>query len=650
MSCLRMLIALLSTLSVALAETLVSPDGNIHVETGLESGRPFYQVVRNGDKVLDRSFIGIKATSTDGDLVCTAEDWEKLMVTYRQIHTTWKPAVGKRSLVRDHCHEMTMHLGSSKADRIRLNVVFRAYDEGIAFRYLLEPEPAVNEWPTIRITGDQTEFAFVDDHQAWSYRHENRPFGPDRLTALTGRKGYPVVMRSDAGYWLAIAEAALTGVDYFDVVFSGQDLTARLHVDPSLIALPFKTPWRVLMLADDPKSFLDSDLLVNLSPPPFGDFTWVKPGLSVWDWRVWGFQAPDGFEYEMGFPAWKRMIDFASDQGIPYLLLDANWYGPEHSDLSNPFQGGLAAQVRQALDYGKQQNVGLILYLNDAASRNFQIEEIVAAYARWGAAGIKYGFMKGSGQEKVIKTERIVRACAENKLLVNFHDGPIPPTGHERTWPNWNTREYIHAQTDGHRTHLPGDFVHMAYVQALVGPVDGNHGLFDYESTGTERPPSFGGLYSTIVAEVARTLILYSGLTVLPDAPEAYQKYPDIFRFIKAQVQPWQQSRTLQGEFGKWITTMRQSAEGRYLVATATDEEPRRVKIPLDFLPPGPFKATVFSDAEDAHYRDNRVAYDIRVLEVTAKNTIHAKLAPGGGHAILLSPNFACPDEHRLDL
>lgn len=88
--------------------------------------------------------------------------------------------------------------------------------------------------------------------------------------------------------------------------------------------------------------------------------------------------------------------------------------------------------------------------------------------------------MKGSGQEKVLKTERIVKACAENKLLVNFHDGPIPPTGHELTWPNWNTREYIHAQTDGHRTHLPGDFVHMAYVQAMMGPVDGNHGLFDY--------------------------------------------------------------------------------------------------------------------------------------------------------------------------
>jgi len=444
------------------------------------------------------------------------------------------------------------------------------------------------------------------------------------------------VMRSDTGHWLAIAEAALTGMDYFDVFFSGKDVTARLHVDPSVVWLPFATPWRVLMMSDDPKTFLDSDLLVNLSPPPVGDFSWVKPGLSVWDWRVWGFVAPNGFEYEMGFPAWKRMIDFGSAEGIPYLLLDANWYGPEHSDLSNPFQGGLAAQVRQALDYGKQRNVGLILYLNDAASRKFQIEDIVAAYARWGAAGIKYGFMKGSGQEKVLKTERIVKACAENKLLVNFHDGPIPPTGHERTWPNWNTREYIHAQTDGHRTHLPGDFVHMAYVQAMMGPVDGNHGLFDYTSTGPERPPSFGGLYSTIVAEVARTLILYSGLTVLPDAPEPYQQHTELFQFIKAQIQPWQQSRTLQGEFGKWITTMRQSADGRYLVATATDEEARRVEISLDFLPAGHFEATVFSDAKNAHYRNNRVAYDIRKSKVTAKDVIQATLAPGGGHAILI--------------
>jgi alpha-glucosidase len=340
----------------------------------------------------------------------------------------------------------------------------------------------------------------------------------------------------------------------------------------------------------------------------------------------------------MGFEAWKRMIDFAHKHEIPYLLLDANWYGPEHSDLSNPFQGGLAAQVKQALEYGKEREVGLILYLNDAASRNYQVEEILEAYASWGAVGIKYGFMKGTGQNKVLKTERVVRACAENQLLVNFHDGPIPPTGHERTWPHWNTREYIHAQTDGHRTHLPGDFVHMAYVQSLAGPVDGNHGLFDYESTGPERPPQFGGLYSTIVAEIARTLVLYSGLTVLPDAPEAYAAHPELFSFITAQKQPWQQSRTLQGEFGKWITTMRQAVDGNFLVATATDEEGREVEVSLEFLPDGRFEATIFEDAEDAHYRTNRVAYSIRKKVVTSSDVISAVLAPGGGHAVLLRP------------
>lgn len=353
---------------------------------------------------------------------------------------------------------------------------------------------------------------------------------------------------------------------------------------------------------------------------------------------MWGYVAPDGFTYEMGFESWKRMIDFASEKEIPYLLLDANWYGPEHSDLSNPFQGGLAKQVRKALDYGKQRKVGLILYLNDAASRNFQIEEIVEAYARWGAVGIKYGFMKGSGQEKVIKTERVVKACAKHKLFVNFHDGPIPPTGHERTWPHWNTREYIHAQTDAHRTHLPGDFVHMAYVQALTGPVDGNHGLFDYESPGPERPPQFGGLYSTIVAEIARTLILYSGITVIPDAPEAYQAHPELFSFLAAQKQPWQQSCTLQGEFGKWITTMRQAANGHFLVATATDQNSRVVKIAMDFLPAGDFEATLFSDAKDAHYKTNRVAYQIRKQKVSSADVITAVLAPGGGHAILTRP------------
>ncbi len=618
------------------SESVQSPDGQIRVEVGLDQGQPWYQVSRAGRSIIKRSGLGLTVTTDEATPQNKTPQWTLTQTESRDFDQTWQPVVGKRETVRNHYRELSISLQCEAAHPQTRLIQFRVYDEGVAFRYDV---PADADGPTsVRFADDQSQVALTGDHQVWSYRHERRPFGPEPVSKIQGARGYPVVMQSDAGYWLAITEANLTGMDFFDVRFPGDSQTLEIHIDSSAVTLPFRTPWRVIMISDNPSDFVNSDMLVNLSPPPQGDFSWVQPGLSLWDWRVWGYKTKDGFTYEMGFESWKRLIDFAAEKDIPYLLLDANWYGPEHSNLSDPFKGGMAAQVKQALDYGKANDVGLILYLNDAASKNFVIEDIVEAYGRWGAVGIKYGFMKGAHQEKVLKTERIVKACAANKLFVNFHDGPIPPTGHERPWPHWNTREYVHAQTDAHRTHLPGDFVHMAYVNTITGPIDGNHGLFDYETPGPERPPQFGGLYSTIVAECARTLILYSGLTVLPDAPEAYRAHPKLFDFIASQKQPWKQSRILGGEFGKWISIMRQATDGTWLVATATDEDGRTVTIPLDFLPEGDYQAILYSDAKDAHYKTNRVAYDITTQKVNAKTTIQAVLAPGGGHAMQIKP------------
>jgi alpha-glucosidase len=556
----------------------------------------------------------------------------------RSVDEYWTSVVGKRSRIHNRFNELSLDTVCDDGSQ-RMGIVFRAFNEGVAFRYVLgagDSEPR-----RVTVVQDLSELNFIQkDARVWSYQKEQRPRGPERVSTFSGRRQYPVVVQGGGAHWLAIAEAALHDFDAFDLAFTEGESKARFTIDPCHVSTPFKTPWRVIMIAESPGALVDSDLLVNLSPSPEGDFSWVRPGVALWDWRAWGHQAKDGFTYDLNIESWKRFIDFAAAKEIPYLLLDANWYGPEHSTLSDPFQGGKAAQVKQALDYGKEKGVGLILYLNDQASVNFSIEEIAKAYAEWGAVGIKYGFMKGKGQEKVRKTERIVEACAKNKLLVNFHDGPIPPTGHERTWPNWNTREYVHAQSDAKRAHSPGDFVHMAYLNTIAGPIDGNHGLFDHEHSLEQRPRIFQQVDSTIVAEAARTLILYSGLTVIPDSPDAYQEHPELFEFIAAQKQPWQQSRTLAGEFGQWITTMRQAQDGAYLVATATDESARTVELPLDFLEPDTtYEMTVFQDAGDAHYQTNRSAYTVGHREVTAGDTVEAQLAPGGGHCLMIKPS-----------
>ena len=221
----------------------------------------------------------------------------------------------------------------------------------------------------------------------------------------------------------------------------------------------YKSAWRVVFCGNTPGELVDSHLLEVLNPDPDGgmDFSWVKPGVALWDWRINGAQW-GGFTYSMNYPSWIRMVDFAAEQGFAYLVLDANWYGPEFESDSDPVKGEKANDVRRLIRYAKQKGIGIWLYLNDVAGRNYSLEETLKQYEAWGASGVKYGFMTGTDEEKNIKTRNITEVCARHKLLVDFHDYPVHPYGQMRTWPNAITREYCKAQLDGHDIFYPKTF------------------------------------------------------------------------------------------------------------------------------------------------------------------------------------------------
>ena len=153
------------------------------------------------------------------------------------------------------------------------------------------------------------------------------------------------------------------------------------------------------MYGKHPGTLVDSHIIELLNPEPSGDFSWVKPGVAVWDWRADG-AVWDGYTYRMSYDSWVRLVDFASEEGFCYLVLDANWYGPEHEAESNPLTGDKASDVRRIIQYAKGKGVGVWLYLNDVGGRKYPIEETLKQYSSWGAAGIKYGFMRGSQTEK----------------------------------------------------------------------------------------------------------------------------------------------------------------------------------------------------------------------------------------------------------
>jgi len=440
-----------------------------------------------------------------------------------------------------------------------------------------------------------------------------------------------MTIKAGKNHYMAVHEAnLLTGEPLVLQSKKGEQLFS-VASKPEMLSTGYTSAWRVILYGTTPGVLVDSHLieLLNPDPNPKYDFSWVKPGVAVWDWRINGAEW-EGFKYTMSYPSWIRMIDFASEEGFKYLVLDANWYGPEFASASNPTEGDKAKEVQKLIAYGKSKGVGIWLYLNDVGGRKYPIEKTLKQYADWGAAGVKYGFMRGTQEEKNPWTQKITELCAKNHLLVDFHDGPVHPYGQLRTWPNAITREYCHAQLDGHHVFVPSTFVTTVYVNMVAGPVDMDNGMFDLRQGHTTRVDESQPVPSTLASEAARTLITFSGVTILPDIPEYYKKYPVLLDFLASQKMPWKESRTLAGEIGEYIVMMRQTDDA-YLVGAATNESGREINLPLSFLEQGSYKAEIVEDGDQANYLTNRETIKISSKTVNNKDSLHLKLAPGGG-------------------
>jgi alpha-glucosidase len=245
--------------------------------------------------------------------------------------------------------------------------------------------------------------------------------------------------------------------------------------------------------------------------------------------------------------------------------------------------------------------------------------------------------MRGNPAEKNAWTRKITELCAQNHLLCNFHDGPVHPYGQMRTFPNAVTREFCHAQLDAHRVFVPSTFVTSVFVNMVAGPIDMNNGMFDLRQGKTTRVDESQPVPSTLVSEAARTLIVFSGVTIIPDIPEFYRKYPDLLKFIASQKMPWLESKTLSGEIGEYIVMARQANNGTWLVGAATNESPRELNIPLSFLKSGKYKVTIIQDGDSAHYLTNREVSKTETKVLQASDKVLVKLAAGGGACLLIT-------------
>ena len=596
-----------------------------------EDGELAYTFKLDNNVVLDSSRLGYRLAN---GLELPASGWKIEAVKQASFDGEWTPLWGKRQKVKDQYNQMIVLLKDEHKETglNQLEIVFRLYNDGLAFQYRI-PNIIVDE----EVQKELTEFKFVTDPICWFYNGENANYGPVNLTAVETDRPSNVTLQCEDDLFLNIHEANLMTGD--PLVFHSQKGENSLTVASSAgesgrLKDGYVSAWRVILAGKTPGALVDSHLieLLNPDPDPSMDFSWVKPGVAVWDWRIDGAEWGD-FTYSMSYPSWIKMVDFSAEQGFKALVLDANWYGPEFESESDPIKGDKAKDVQRIIAYGKEKGVGVWLYLNDVGGRQYPIEETLKQYGDWGAAGVKYGFMRANAEEKNLRTQMITKLCAESKLLVDYHDGPVHPYGQMRTWPNAVTREFCHAQLDAHRVFDPSTFCTTVFVNMVAGPLDMNNGMFDLRQGNTTRVDENQPVPSTLVSEAARTLIVFSGVTILPDIPEYYQKYPELLDFISSQKMPWVESKTLDGKIGEYIVMMRQTDDA-YLVAAATNEEGRTIELPLSFLGSGTYQVNIIEDGQDAHYLTNRESWNSTTQKVTSADQITLTLAPGGGSCL----------------
>lgn len=608
---------------------LSSPNGNLELILRLSEESELSYSFKAGKRLLiDNSPLGY---AIENKSAIPSAGWKLNNLKQNSVSSVWEPVWGKRALVPEKYNEVILDFQGSDASVLHsLRLEVRAYDDGIAFRYSVPS----SEKNTAKATAELTNFNFAGDYTAWFYNGERPNIGPEKLSETNGKRFPVMTIMTDANDFLAIHEADLTtGYPLVLESKTGSNVFSVLSV-PGALEPGFHSAWRVILYGKTPGTLVDSHLIELLNPPADGDFSWVKPGVALWDWRINGAQV-DGFTYAMDYPSWVRMVDFAAENNIRHFVLDANWYGPEHLSTSDPVKGDKAADVMKLIKYGKSKDVGIWLYLNDVGGRKYPIEETLKQYGDWGASGIKYGFMNGSPAEKNVWTRKITELCAQNHLLCDFHDGPVHPYGQMRTFPNAVTREFCHAQLDAHRVFVPSTFVTSVFVNMVAGPIDMNNGMFDLRQGKTTRIDENKPVPSTLVSEAARTLIVFSGATIIPDIPEYYRKYPDLLHFISSQKMPWLESKTLGGEIGKYIIMARQASDKIWLVGAATNEDSRELDIPLSFLSSGKFEVTIIQDGDNAHYLTNREVMKVQKHTLKSKDKVSVKLAPGGGACLI---------------
>jgi alpha-glucosidase len=609
--------------------TVTSPDGQAAIRIAPDGAS--YVVTRGAETVIASSPLGLDFDGQPplGEL---ALENVTTSTTDRKI-----PLVAtKASVARDHYRAATLVFRERAQGARRLLVDVRAYDDGVAFRYRIDgAEP-------VRLRGEKTAFVPAGDPECLVSVAEGAhevPFARRKISQLRDNEGYdvPVVCTSPSGRTAyAITQSHLEGYTGASLWREGAGLRVHLSGVPGRAAPVYEshgglqTAWRVVMLGNRPGDLIASNVVGNLNPPPQGDFSWVKPGKAAWDW--WSGPLV-GMKPDMA--AYRRFIDFAAASGFPYYLIDAGWAQGSGgccdalptTDITRAADGiDMPALVRYAAGKG----VGLILWAHWEHVRK-RMDEVLDTYARWGIKGVKIDFMNRDDQQVVDFYQRVAAATARRHLLLDLH-GAYVPAGLQRTYPNFITQEGVMgAEWDKMKTTItPEHNLMLPYTRMLAGPMDYTPGGFRNGTPATFAVHAVLPLVQNSRGqELAKYVVYESPLQMVSDDPDAYRD-AEGFDFIRRVPTAWDETRFLSGEPGRDIVLARRLGQAWYVGAMSAADAATTKRVPLDFLPAGRYRATVWEDGATP----NNVKR--RDVDVTARDALTLQLAAAGGAAIIL--------------
>ena len=692
-----------------MAQSVKSPDGNVELKFSLTgNGRPTYEMTYKGKAVVKPSHLGLelakdKHASKGENETDLMEGFSMKDSSTSTFDETWKPVWGETSTIRNHYNELTVSLVQAVSNR-NIIIRFRVYDDGMGLRYEFPQQKELNYF---LIKEERTQFAMAGNHKAWwvagDYDTQEYPTMTSKLSDIRYLMDDAIVwgnssqtpfsptgvqtslqMKTDDGLYINIHEAACIDYATMHLNLDDKKMVFESWLTPDATGLkgcmqtPCQTPWRTVIVSDDARDMLASNLILNLNEPcALEDVSWIKPMkfCGIW-WEM--IVGKSSWHYTDEYPSVKlgqldyskakpngrhlannkdvrRYIDFAAANGIDQVLVEgwnegwedwANMWKWDVFDFITPYPD---FDIKALNEYAHSKGVRLMMHHETSSSvTNYErwMEQAYSLMNKYGYTAVKSGYVgdiipRGDHHYSQSMNNHYlyaVKEAAKHKVMVNAHEA-TRPTGICRTYPNLMGNESARGtEYEAFGGSNPDHTVILPFTRLQGGPMDYTPGILETQLSTWSDNPHF--VHTTLVGQLALYVTMYSPIQMVADLPENYAKFDDAFQFIRDVAVDWDDSKYLEAEPGDYITIARKAkGTDNWFIGGKCDENGHKSVVKLDFLDEGKkYECAIYQDAKDAHYETNPKAYTIVRRTVKKGDVLKLQQAPGGGFAVSLKP------------